>query len=1116
MYSIITYCPPPAAASMPGPPDDQHLNHDRPPPKNLVISAVNINSITAPDRLQELSNFVTVSHIDVLALSELKIDSTVHPNLYAIENFHPPIVKCRSRKGGGTGLYVRNCLPFSRITDYENEEFEAVWVKIKMKNACVIICSNYLPPHSPAEKLTRFLDYITDCIMRAQAHLPTAIIITGDHNAGNCWLPADSPHHSPITSFERKLKSTTEALSLSQLINTATRIQGDVNNIRDLILTDRPDLVVEAGILPPFSNIDHIPIYATLNLQYQKTVGVLTTQVWDYKNTDIDALVDTLRQTDWRAITDLDVDEATESFTTTLLDAARQCIPRKSVRLKRDKPWVTSELRKNMKKRDRLFKTAQSRQTEYDWARWRAQRNIVTSLNRRLKHENLKNKVVVLLENKMDPYKYQKILKNITGLRRHHDIPPLVLGDDILSNDSEKAEAFNAYFCAQTDIQLSERHHQHLKSYREQHPETPFSIDTIQITANDVIRVINGLDSSKACGPDQLPTRIIKMAAAYIAEPLAAIFNKSIASGHFPSSWKSATVKPVYKGKGSPSDIKNYRPISLLPCASKIFEKLIFARIYEHITKNALLTDKQSGYRPGHNTQLQLIYLTNKLYKSLDAEQDFSIIYLDISRYFEKIWHDGLLAKCKKEFGISGSLFSWLKSYLGGRNQIVQTGGEKSVPLELRAGVPQGSVLGPLLAIMYLNGLSKQTENGMLFFADDSSLHASHSIEESTQVQESLQRDLDTIFEYGKNWAITFNASKTAQQTFSTKNSIQAPVLQFGDQPIPLTDSHKHLGLTLSTDLRFKEHINETLTKFNRTIGPLYKIARYLPRATLILLYKMYVQPHLDYCDAVYDGHLTTFDCQRLEKAQTRAARLITGTTRRTSASGLLQELGLTTLTDRRQEHRLQLYHRLKYDNVIPKFIKEMIPNTRSTDNPRTLRSTTTFVHSQPAARLCSYDISFVPKTTKNWNELPVELRNSTQYKQFKKCLHKIKSPSPPNPYLSHGSKLGNILHTKIRLLSSNLNAHKFAIGKASSPACSCGHRREDSNHFLLQCPNHATHRRALFQTLSNILNTNFQNISKRGQMQTLLFGAECNKSNGEMVASAVQEFLLTTRRFTN
>ena len=191
------------------------------------------------------------------------------------------------------------------------------------------------------------------------------------------------------------------------------------------------------------------------------------------------------------------------------------------------------------------------------------------------------------------------------------------------------------------------------------------------------------------------------MTATYIAEPLSKIFNKSLEEGKYPSAWKNATVKPVFKGRGSPSELKNYRPISLLPCLSKIFEKIVFSRIYRHITYHHLLTDKQSGYRQGHNTQLQLVYLVDKLYKSLDNGNDFTMIYLDISRYFERIWHAGLLAKCEKEFGIRGSLLKWLSSYLSERNQIVQVGHQKSSPLDLKAGVPQGSVLGPLLAIMY-------------------------------------------------------------------------------------------------------------------------------------------------------------------------------------------------------------------------------------------------------------------------------------------------------------------------------------------------------------------------------------------------------------------------------
>ena len=177
------------------------------------------------------------------------------------------------------------------------------------------------------------------------------------------------------------------------------------------------------------------------------------------------------------------------------------------------------------------------------------------------------------------------------------------------------------------------------------------------------------------------------------------------------------------------------------------------------------------------------------------------MVYLDISRYFEKIWHEGLLAKCDVEFGIRGSLLTWLESYLKGRKQIVQVGHDVSTPHELAAGVPQGSVLGPLLAIMYLNGLSNITKNEMLFFADDSSLHASHNHHNFQEVERSLQLDLNRIKHYGRDWLITFNATKTTQQTFTNKSVPKIPDLNFDGMIIPRRDAHKHLGVTLSTDL---------------------------------------------------------------------------------------------------------------------------------------------------------------------------------------------------------------------------------------------------------------------------------------------------------------------------
>ena len=204
------------------------------------------------------------------------------------------------------------------------------------------------------------------------------------------------------------------------------------------------------------------------------------------------------------------------------------------------------------------------------------------------------------------------------------------------------------------------------------------------------------------------------------------------------------------------------------------------------------------------------------MYKSLDSGRDFTAIYLDISKYFDKIWHTGLLHKCRHDFGITDSLFYWLNSYLSDRKQRVRINDTFSNSQIINAGCPQGSVLGPLLALMYLNGLAERTKNDILLFADDTSLYASHMTDDFEDVQLSLQHDLDEIYKYGREWAITFNTSKTVQQTFSHRQQYTPPTLTFGGDPIPIHDNHTHLGMTFSKDLRFHHHINTICNKVHQ------------------------------------------------------------------------------------------------------------------------------------------------------------------------------------------------------------------------------------------------------------------------------------------------------------
>ena len=628
-----------------------------------------------------------------------------------------------------------------------------------------------------------------------------------------------------------------------------------------------------------------------------------------------------------------------------------------------------------------------------------------------------------------------------------------------------------------------------------------------------MLNILNSLDPNKSSGPDKIPIKLLKMCALLIANPLSKLFNKSLESGKFPAVWKKACVTPIYKNKGSSSDPTNYRPISLLPNLSKILEKLVFNQIYQHLMENNLITEKQSGYRPSHGTHIQLIYLIHKLYSSLNDGKDFTAVFLDISKYFDRIWHDALLVKCEKQYNISGSLLSWLNSYLKDRTQVVRVGNSLSSPEKILSGCPQGSVLGPLLAIMYLNDLSKETHNDALFYADDTSLYSSH-LHDGSNDRQSIQNDLDAIRRYGEDWAITFNAQKTVRLTFTNKTDNLNFSLQFDGQDIPTVTQHKHLGLTLSTDLHFHEHVNNIIRTINMLLGPIYPVAKFLSRSILDNIYKTYIRPHFDYCDIIYDGNLTTTDATRLQTLQNRCARLVTGAMFRSSTTALLNDLGWERLETRRLIHKLTFFHRLFYNNPpLPSYLTDILTDKRHDATGRRLRNESHLTI--PPTRLASFHRSFFPSTIRQWNMLPLPTRDIISRQDFARQVWQRFGALEPPPFHSHGSKTSNALHARLRIGLSTLNAHLFQIchDTTSSPSCTCGHHNEDTTHYILCCPLHNDHRMTLFAEIVTIL-PQFDELSNRDKLNTLLYGTNVSKTQQANIASMFQTFIVRTQRF--
>ena len=254
------------------------------------------------------------------------------------------------------------------------------------------------------------------------------------------------------------------------------------------------------------------------------------------------------------------------------------------------------------------------------------------------------------------------------------------------------------------------------------------------------------------------------------------------------------------------------------------------------------------------------------------------------------------------------------------------------------------------------------------------------------------------IENYGKQWAITFSVAKTICQTFSNHKRHFPPTLTFGGQEIPSVDSHRHLGLNLSNDLRFHDHVNEIIRKVNIALSHLYPISSKLPRQVLGTIYTTYIRPYFDYCDVVFDGHMTAYDERRFETLQNRAARLITGALFRTSTDKLRHELGWDRLSTRREIHRLTYFWSLNDRTTpTPAYIRDSLPQARQTDTTRTLRNSTAMT--QPKNRTTRFQKSFIPDTTRKWNKLPLAVRPQSSLNTFKSDISKLLGPQHPPKY---------------------------------------------------------------------------------------------------------------------
>ena len=387
------------------------------------------------------------------------------------------------------------------------------------------------------------------------------------------------------------------------------------------------------------------------------------------------------------------------------------------------------------------------------------------------------------------------------------------------------------------------------------------------------------------------------------------------------------------------------------------------------MTQNNLFTSKNSGFKANDSTINQLVYILHNIYNGLEQSKEARMVFLDVSKAFDKVWHPGLLFKLR-QLGISDNLVAWIDSYLSNRSQRVIIHGQSSSWLPIEAGVPQGSILGPLLFLVYVNDLVDNITCDVRLFADDTSLL--EVVNDPIETSNHLNINLSVIHNWGKLWRVTFNALKSLSVIFSTKLvKPHHPPVRLGDSEIPAADSHIHLGITLSSNLSWHAHITRITTKASQRIALLRRFKYKLSRKALIKLYLTMVRPILEYGCVLFDncGHGLS---DLIESIQFGAAKICTGALRHTSHANLLRELGWTTLASRRKYFKLLLLYKM-YHNLTPSYLSQLIPPTI---NARNLRHVSSIRPINCKTNRLSK--SFLRDTIKVWNNLPSDIRDST------------------------------------------------------------------------------------------------------------------------------------------
>lgn len=858
-----------------------------------------------------------------------------------------------AKRSGGVVIYIRKGLNYKVVAASEGISSEYLFIELVFPDSKILIGAYYKAPK------VEELDVFETTMMELTTSYED-IIILGDFNENQYDVVNDLPCSYCVRNSCTKCQfsDALEVVGLKSIGSAPTHYpENGRSSLIDLFLTNRPEKVLT------FNQISHgMSKHDIIFGSYACNKRPLSEKqrfTRNYSRINMDMLGNDFNSVSWSPVynsTSVDVKiDYFNSVLLSLLDCHAPLLPfKKKASLSSVKPWFMNEIKRAITERDLAylaFKNGVVPRLHYTRLR-----NAATALIKQAKTNFLKPKLDIRLGSKA----IWKNLRNV-GVVSSNNVKPCFTADEYnvhLTSRVADTSATSVPATVNTDDRL-------------------FAFGNV--TCSDVARALHSI-KSKAIGLDDIPIVFVKVSVPYILPVLTHIVNYCFTTSHTPKSWKLAKVIPHHK-KTRSRGLDDFRPLSILSCLSKVLEILAKEQLVVYLQSNALLDRHQSGFRAKHSTETVLLHITDHIRRSFEKKQLTILLLLDFSKAFDTICHDKLLVKLVNDFSFASSAVSFIKDYLTDRMQCVSIDGHISQPIAVHQGIPQGSVLGPLIFSLYINNLPRSLRSMLHhMFADDVQLYYSFAETDFADAERKINEDISAVCEWARDNGLLLNVSKTqaiAFSNFAVRTAL--PTIAVNGTTVAYSDNVLNLGVNMDVNLLYHAHVKRLSSKVFSSLRSLWPNMSILTWRTRLMLVKSLIVPLFTYCDSVYATNLSAKSIRVLTSAFSSCIRFVFAIGRRGSVNEHLNRIVGCPIMEFLKYRRLVLIFKLLINKAPDYLYNKLQMSARSSVLILPRHSTT------------QYNKSFFVNAVSSYNALPTLVKQSSTLNGFKsRCFERF------------------------------------------------------------------------------------------------------------------------------